>query len=132
RGGGGGADPRPNFSAYATAKTAVVRFAETIAEQVPEHNININLLSPGGSYTHMTDQILSAGSNAGRKESEEALQIRITGGITPEKQIELALFLASEDSNHISGKLVHVTDDWRRLEQAKVSREIYTLRRTKS
>ncbi|MEJ7608369.1 MAG: SDR family NAD(P)-dependent oxidoreductase, partial [Bryobacteraceae bacterium] len=29
RGGGGGADPRPNFSAYATAKTAVVRFTET-------------------------------------------------------------------------------------------------------
>jgi 3-oxoacyl-[acyl-carrier protein] reductase len=39
------------------------------------------------------------------------------------------LFLASDRSNHISGKLIHINDDWRRLEQANMKPEIYTLRR---
>lgn len=130
-GGRGAADPRPFFSAYAASKAAVVRFVETIAEEVREHNIQINVLAPGGSYTHMTDEILQAGEKAGRKEKEEAVQVRMTGGIAPEKQTQLALFLASEDSNHISGKMIHVNDDWKRLEHAAVSREIFTLRRVK-
>jgi hypothetical protein len=46
----------------------------------------------------------------------QSSQVRITGGIPPEKQLQLALFLASDHSNHISGKLIHVNDDWRRFE----------------
>jgi len=37
--------------------------------------------------------------------------------------------LASERSNHISGKLIHVNDDWKRLEREKMNPEAYTLRR---
>ena len=131
-GGRGAADSRPYFSAYATSKAAVTRFVETIADEVRDHNIQINVLAPGGAYTHMTDEILQAGDRAGRKEKEEAFQVRMTGGISPEKQIQLAMFLASEDSNHVSGKMIHVNDDWKRLEQAAVPRELYTLRRIKS
>ena len=128
-GGRGAGDPRPFFSAYAASKAAVTRFVETIAEEVRDHNVQINVLSPGRTYTHMTDEILRAGDKAGSKEHDEAVNVRITGGATPEKQIELAMFLASEDSNHISGKFIHVNDDWRRLERAAVGREMYTLRR---
>jgi 3-oxoacyl-[acyl-carrier protein] reductase len=78
----------------------------------------------------MTDEILHAGEErAGRREIEEAEQVRITGGVAPEKQIQLALFLASERSNHISGKLIHVSDDWKRLEHDNMRPELYTLRR---
>jgi NAD(P)-dependent dehydrogenase (short-subunit alcohol dehydrogenase family) len=127
--GRGGADARPNFSAYAASKAALIRLVETVAEEVRDSNIQVNAMSPGGTYTHMTDEILRAGDRAGRRESEEAVQVRLTGGVSPEKQIELALFLASEDSNHVSGKMLHVNDDWRRLEHATVGREVYTLRR---
>lgn len=127
--GRGGADPRPNFSAYATSKAAVVRFVETLAEEVREHNIQVNAMAPGGSYTHMTDEILRAGDRAGHKEHSEAVQVRLTGGIAPDKQLELAVFLASEDSNHISGKLIHVSDHWHKLEHSNVNREVFTLRR---
>ena len=58
-----------------------------------------------------------------------ARQVRLSGGTPPEKQIQLAMFLASEKSNHISGKIIHVNDDWRRLEQSNIHPEIYTLRR---
>ena len=127
--GRGAADARPNFSAYASSKAAVVRFVETLAEEVRDHNIQVNAMSPGGTYTHMTDEILRAGDRAGQREQDEAVQVRLTGGVAPEKQIELAVFLASEASNHVSGKMIHVNDDWKRLEHATVSREIYTLRR---
>jgi len=127
--GGGAADPRPNFSAYAASKAGLVRFVETVAEEVREHNVQLNAMAPGGTYTHMTDEILRAGDSAGWKEKEEAMQVRLTGGILPEKQVQLALFLASEASNHISGKLIHVNDDWKKLKNANVQRDLYTLRR---
>jgi hypothetical protein len=41
----------------------------------------------------------------------------------------LALFLASEHSNHVTGKLIHVNDDWRRFERENMKPELYTLRR---
>src|ERR1700689_2536517 len=94
--GNGAAFARPNFSAYAASKAAVVRFAECLAEE-----------------------------KAGRKEVEEAEQVRITGGIAPDRQIQLALFLASERANHISGKLIYVSDDWKRFERDNMKPELY-------
>jgi len=128
-GGGGAASPRPRFSAYAASKAAVVRFVETLAEEVRDDNVQVNCMAPGGAYTHMTDEILHAGERAGSKEIERAEEVRLTGGTTPEKQIHLALFLTSERSNHISGKLIHVNDDWKKLERENMNPEAFTLRR---
>jgi NAD(P)-dependent dehydrogenase (short-subunit alcohol dehydrogenase family) len=127
--GGGAAHPRPNFSAYATSKAALARFVETVAEEVRDANVQVNCFSPGGAYTHMTDEILRAGERAGEKELQRARAVQLTGGCPPEEQIELAFFLASERSNHISGKMLHVEDDWRRLEHANSLAELFTLRR---
>jgi 3-oxoacyl-[acyl-carrier protein] reductase len=127
--GGGAARPRPYFTAYSASKAAVARFVESLAEEVQEHNIQVNCLSPGGTYTAMTDEILRAGECAGWKDLEAAREIRLTGGVLPEKQIRLALFLASPRSNHISGRLLHVHDDWERLADATLTPEAYTLRR---
>jgi NAD(P)-dependent dehydrogenase (short-subunit alcohol dehydrogenase family) len=127
--GRGAADPRPNFSAYAASKAGVVRFVETLAEEVQDFNIQVNAMSPGGTYTHMTDEILRAGDKAGWKEQQRAVEVRLTGGESPEKQLQLALFLASEAANHISGRLIHVNDDWRRLANTTPSRDLYTVRR---
>ena len=128
--GGGSSQSRPNFGAYAASKAGLVRFAECLADEVRDHNVQVNCISPGGAYTHMTDEILHAGEErAGAREIVDAEQVRVTGGVAAEKQIQLALFLASDRSNHISGKLIHINDDWRRLEQANMKPELYTLRR---
>ncbi len=128
--GGGSSQSRPNFGAYAASKAGLVRFAECLADEVRDHNVQVNCISPGGAYTHMTDEILRAGEErAGAREIADAEQVRITGGVPADKQIQLVLFLASDRSNHISGKLIHIHDDWRRLEQANMKPEIYTLRR---
>jgi 3-oxoacyl-[acyl-carrier protein] reductase len=128
--GGGSAYARPNFTAYAAAKTAVVRFAETLAAEVSDHNIQVNSIAPGAVYSHMTDEVLHAGEErAGSREIEDAEKTRTTGGVPAEKQIALALFLASERTNHISGKLIHVNDDWKRFENENMKSELFTLRR---
>jgi NAD(P)-dependent dehydrogenase (short-subunit alcohol dehydrogenase family) len=127
---GGGATPsRPNFAVYTASKTGMVRFVESLAEEISEHNVQVNCISPGGTYTHMTDQILAAGDRAGWREIEAARQVRITGGMAPEKQIELALFLASNQSNHVTGRLIRVDDDWKKHLNKNVSSEMYRLRR---
>jgi 3-oxoacyl-[acyl-carrier protein] reductase len=128
--GGGSAYSRPNFTAYGVSKTGLVRFGETLAEEVRDFNVQVNTIAPGAAYSHMTDEILHAGEErAGAKEIEDAEKVRITGGISAEKQIARALFLSSERSNHISGKLIHVNDEWKRYEQESMRPDLFTLRR---
>jgi 3-oxoacyl-[acyl-carrier protein] reductase len=102
---------------------------ESLAEEVLDKNFLVNCFGPGGTYTSMTDVIIHAGERAGHKEIEDAENIRLTGGEAPAKQIELAMFLASERSNHVSGKLIYVNDDWKRLQNSNMNPEAYTLRR---
>ena len=52
--GGGANAPRPHFSAYGTAKAAVVRFTETLAEELRPFNIQVNAVSPGVIRTRMS------------------------------------------------------------------------------
>lgn len=126
---GGTLPARPNFAVHSATKTAVVRFVESLAEEVAEHNVQVNCLSPGETYTHMTDQILAAGDRAGWREIDAARQVRMTGGVPAEKQIDLALFLASNQSNHITGRMIHVDDDWKKLKEKSITPELYRLRR---
>jgi 3-oxoacyl-[acyl-carrier protein] reductase len=127
--GGGASSSRPFVTGHAVAKAAVVRFVESLAEEVQDHNIQINCLDPGASYTSMTDEILRAGHDAGVKEAEEAQRIRVTGGTPAEKQIQMALFLASPRSNHISGKLLLASEEPKKLEHLNMLPDLYTLRR---
>lgn len=126
---GGAFSPRPNFAIYSATKAAAARFVESVAEEVRDANVQINCISPGDTYTHMTDQILAAGERAGWRESEHAEQTRLTGGTPLERQMDLAMFLASEESNHISGRLVGVMDEWKKLKRGTVKPDLYTLRR---
>jgi 3-oxoacyl-[acyl-carrier protein] reductase len=127
--GTGAATPRANFAAYSASKAATARFVECLAEEVREANVQVNSIFPGQAYTSMTDEILKAGPRAGSAETQHAEKVRLTGGIPPEKQIQLALFLASERSNHVTGKLIYVQDDWKKLEIENGRPDAFTLRR---
>lgn len=123
--------PKLHFSSYSTAKTAVVRFVESVAPEVQDDNIQINCLDPGQSYTSLTDEIIRAANRLEHKVVADAIETRRTGGISPDDQIKLAAFLASESSNHITGRLIRVDDDWRKLRNTTLKPDSYTLRRVK-
>ena len=57
--GGGATAARPNFSAYAASKAAVVRFTETLAGELD--GIDVNAIAPGALPTRMLDEVLASG-----------------------------------------------------------------------
>jgi 3-oxoacyl-[acyl-carrier protein] reductase len=129
--GGGATSPRPRFSAYASSKTAVVRLTETLAEEVKGFNIQVNAIAPGAVDTRMHDQVLAAGIAAGKKAMEESQKVKVTGGTPLKLPVELAIFLASDASDGLTGKLLSaVWDNWKKMDLNKVSSsDVYTLRR---
>jgi NAD(P)-dependent dehydrogenase (short-subunit alcohol dehydrogenase family) len=132
--GGGAASPRANFSAYASAKTALTRFSETVAIELRGKGIDINCIAPGAMNTTMTSQVLEAGEFlAGSKEFESAQKVSRDGGVSPQTAAKLTLYLASSASNGLTGKLISaVWDPWQEfnnhLEDLQQT-DIYTLRR---
>ncbi len=117
--GGGAAYGRPNFSAYAVSKTGILRMVEIMADELKEAgypNIIINAIAPGAVKTNMTDEILKAGSRAGKKALEEARGVYKTGGTPAKKIIDLVNFLIDIKTNAgLSGRLIHVHEDYKRL-----------------
>jgi len=127
--GPGAAHPRANFSSYSAAQAALARLAETLAEEVREANVQVNCMNPGPTYTSLTDDIIAAGARAGAAELEAALKLRTSGGTRPDEQVALARFLCSSRSNHVSGMLISVSDNWRKLEHSRSHAGMFTLRR---
>ncbi|HEY7156987.1 MAG TPA: SDR family oxidoreductase [Gemmataceae bacterium] len=132
--GGGATAPLPRFSAYAASKAAVVRFTETLAEEVREDHIDVNAIAPGALNTRLLDQVLDAGpERAGQTFYERSRKQRENGGAPLDKGAALSAFLASESSDGITGRLLSaVWDDWAELparQQQLAKSDIYTLRR---
>ncbi len=132
--GGGATNPLPRISAYAASKAAVVRFAETLAEEVRGDHIDVNAIAPGALNTRLLDDVLAAGpEKVGQGFYERAAKQKAEGGTPLEKGARLAVFLGSAASDGITGKLLSALwDPWERLpehlEDLKKS-DVYTLRR---
>lgn len=131
--GGGSVTPFPRFSAYSASKAAVVRLTETLAHEVKGYNIDINAVAPGAVNTRMLDQVLAAGEKAGSEFLAKAKRQKEEGGTSPQRAADLALFLASNESDGLSGRLISaVWDSWQdiplHLKDIKDS-DIFTMRR---
>jgi len=112
--GGGAAYARPYFTAYSASKAAVVRFTESLAEELRSAHIDVNAIAPGPVYSKMWDQMREAETTGGRPLAEE---LKKTGGAPPERAAALALFLASDRSNGLTGRLISgVHDNWENCE----------------
>lgn len=132
--GGGATNPMPNISAYAVSKAAIVRFAETLAEEVREFNIDVNAIAPGALNTRMLEEVLAAGrEKVGAAFFDKSIKQKQSGGAGLDRGADLAVFMASDASNGITGKLISaVWDNWEHwpehLEELN-SNDAYTLRR---
>jgi NAD(P)-dependent dehydrogenase (short-subunit alcohol dehydrogenase family) len=121
--GGGATRGMPNYSAYASSKAAVVRFAETIALELKGTGIDVNSMSPGALNTRMKDQALAAGADPEiYKDADENMR----------KACDLAVFLASAESDGITGRLISaVWDKWQdeNFRELLADPDAFTLRR---
>ncbi len=132
--GGGATAPLPRISAYAASKAAVVRFTETIAEELKDTGVEVNCVAPGALNTRLLDEVLEAGpEKVGKTFYERSLAQKQQGGTPLIRGAELCVFLGSDKSNGITGKLISaVWDPWaelpEHLDDLKTS-DVYTLRR---
>jgi|ERR1051326_6714696 3-oxoacyl-[acyl-carrier protein] reductase len=131
--GGGATSPRPNFSAYGTAKAALVRFTETLALEAAGRGIRVNAISPGILNTRMVDAVLRAGPEKAGADYAKVLEVKRQGGEPPEKAAALAWYLASPAGESITGRLISaIWDPWTTLGARAAElrdSDIYTLRR---
>jgi NAD(P)-dependent dehydrogenase (short-subunit alcohol dehydrogenase family) len=131
--GGGATNPLPGLSAYAASKAAVVRFAETLAEELREYHVDVNAVAPGALNTRMLDEVLAAGpERVGQAFYERALEQQRSGGAPLQRGAALAVWLGSAASDGVTAKLLSALwDPWSELPQHldDLASDIYTLRR---
>lgn len=132
--GGGATGSRPNFSAYAVAKTGIVKLTEILAEELRPKGIRVNAVAPGAVNTAMLTEVLKVGARAGREELAAAKKRRKEGGVNPEVPASLAVFLASDESAGLTGRLISAPwDSWKSWNEKEIkkimSTEALTLRR---
>jgi len=111
--GGGAAFARPLRSAYATSKAAVVRFTEELSLELK--NTDVNIIAPGMHNTKMW--------------KEETVEQPPEKWADPRDVAKLVLFLASEKSNNITGKYIHIKDDYENWTLEISKSDMYSLRR---
>ena len=105
-----------------------------MAKEVEEYNIQVNAIAPGAINTSLHADTLDPLVNAGEVARNAAIKLKKTGGTPIELPAGLAVFLASDDSNGLTGRLISaVWDDWRKMDAKKIveinSNDLYTIRR---
>lgn len=132
--GGGATGVRENFAAYASSKTALVRFSEILAAELAGMNVSVNCISPGILPTRLLQEIIHTGSAAGAHELEAASKALSKGDAAAfDRVIRLVSFLIGPVGSRITGKLLSaVWDNWEAFpgrDEEIVKSEIFTLRR---
>jgi NAD(P)-dependent dehydrogenase (short-subunit alcohol dehydrogenase family) len=132
--GGGATSPMPHVSAYAASKAALVRTTETLAVELRDWNIDVNAIAPGAMNTRMLEEVLEAGpQKVGKELYERSLKQKAEGGAPPQKAASLVVFLASPQTDGITGRLISaVWDDWQKLPSQReqlTKTDVFTLRR---
>lgn len=87
---------------YGAAKAGLTGLTKSMARELAGRNITVNCVAPGYIVTDMTDGLA--------EDVQEALKAQIPLGVlgTPEDVAASVGFLASTDSNYITGQTLHV------------------------
>lgn len=115
-------------SAYATAKAGLCRLTEQLALELADAGIRVNCLLPGMTWSQETLAAVAA-----EEERTGVPHPARPHNRPPEEAAELALWLASEESAPLTGRIVASTEDWwrdrGRVEAAAADLHAYRLRR---
>jgi len=87
---------------YSTVKAGMIRMTVSLAYAWADHNINVNCIAPGAIYTERHHTMVKKVDDSGNP----IPRLRLPG--TTEDVANLALFLASEASRHISGETIGI------------------------
>ena len=107
---------------YSAAKAAIIHLTRTVAMEVGEHNIRVNSICPGGIATAIFGRGLGLPQDMAERLAilgkiflKDIQPIKRAG--LPEDVAKAALWLASDDSNFVSGHALVIDGGliWRRI-----------------
>ncbi|MHB1687375.1 MAG: 3-oxoacyl-[acyl-carrier-protein] reductase [Ignavibacteriaceae bacterium] len=87
---------------YVASKSGVIGFTKSTAKELASRNINVNAVAPGYISTDMTERL--------NEQQRQAIlsQIPLKKIGTPEDVAKVVSFLASHDSDYITGQVISV------------------------
>jgi meso-butanediol dehydrogenase/(S,S)-butanediol dehydrogenase/diacetyl reductase len=102
------------YSAYCSSKRAVLAFSECLAKELGPFGINVNAICPGDTETDMLeDEIRNIAMQKAIPEDqarqEKLANIPLGRFATPEDIANIVVFLASDESRHVSGEFIKIT-----------------------
>jgi len=87
---------------YAASKAGMIGFTKSIAKELGARNVRCNAIAPGFIQTDMTAKLTEEIKEAWIK------NIPLRRGGTPEDVANIAVFLASDLSDYVSGQVINV------------------------
>ncbi len=87
---------------YSASKAGVIGLTKTAAKELASRNVTVNAVAPGYILTDMTKSL----SDAATQSFMTVIPLKRAG--TPDDVASLVLFLASPDSDYITGQVVNV------------------------
>jgi meso-butanediol dehydrogenase / (S,S)-butanediol dehydrogenase / diacetyl reductase len=103
----------PDFAHYCASKAGVVSFTQAAAREWAEHDITVNAFAPGVVDTPLWDDldaVLAERDHKARGEPIAEFSAGILRGrpATPEDIVPTAVFLASRDSDYMTGQVIMI------------------------
>jgi NAD(P)-dependent dehydrogenase (short-subunit alcohol dehydrogenase family) len=132
--GGGATSPRPMFTAYTAAKTALARFTETLAIETAGYGIRVNAVSPGAFASGIKKVVRASVGKAGADEAMTAQQLLDSDdAVNAQKAARLVVYLTLGEGREVTGKLISaVWDRWdcfHRYPEVVAHKDVFALRR---
>jgi glucose 1-dehydrogenase len=97
-------EPLRNRAIYSISKGGMSMLVKSLALELAEHNIHVNGISPGAVLTDMNREHLTEPARRDRLLGE--IPMRRIGD--PEDIVGAAVFLASSESNYVTGTTIYV------------------------
>jgi len=98
----------PPRAAYCASKGGIIALTKDLAAEWAKHGITVNAIAPGWTLTEMTQSYFS--QEPVRRFVLERIPLNRLG--KPEDMAHVAVFLASEYSDYITGQTIYVDGGW--------------------
>lgn len=96
---------RSKQASYCSSKAAVIHLTECLAIEFAPFNIRINCICPGMTYSEMLEDMFKRES-IDKKEVSDNIPLKKFADF--KDHAEMAVFLASEKSSHITGQIITI------------------------
>jgi len=94
---------RPYYTHYVTSKAGIIGFTRALAKELGDWNINVNCVAPGGTQTEIPRETATPEQMQGLINQRCIKRVQV-----PEDLVGAIIFLASRDSNFMSGQTINV------------------------